>query len=70
MIEEQISRCPECGSMTLKQINEPLCRFVCQNKWCNRFGTFDYIFAALKHYDNKIDINKIFELCYEGVNKE
>ena len=64
----KLSRCPACGSNTLKRIKQPLARFECRNKWCRRFDTFDYISIALRNYGNHIDIEKIFKLCFEGVN--
>ena len=62
-----LSRCPNCGSQTLKNLKDQLAKFECTNKWCRRFDKFDYIKSAIQNYDQRVDIDKILELCFKGV---
>lgn len=66
----ELSRCPNCGSQTLKHLKDQVARFECTNKWCRRFDRNDYIKSAMQNYDNRVDLEKIFEICFEGVNSE
>ena len=65
------SKCPKCGSDTLKYINESTALFDCQNKYCGqRMDRNDYIKWALQNFGSKIDKKAIFIMCLTGVNKE
>lgn len=66
------SRCPVCNSRWLLEVPKEwnkTHRFECHNLGCGKkFTTLEYIQKALEHYNNVINIENIFYICYYGVN--
>ena len=62
-----LSKCPNCGSKTLKALKDQTADFECTNKWCRRFDKFDYIKSAMLNYI-QVNRDEIFKICFKGVN--
>ena len=64
------SQCPKCGDPDgLIYIAQTLADFDCLE--CGqRMDKRDYIEWAIKNFNHKIDMKKIFEICIGGVNND
>lgn len=64
MVETSI--CPKCGGY-LNSINQMFAKFECED--CGqRMDKRDYIIWAIKNFT--VDLDLLFEITYEGVNRE
>ena len=63
-----ISKCPKCGG-DLKLINESMAKFDCVD--CHqRMDIRDYITFGIKNFHVRIEMDPIFVLVFDGVNKD